>query len=121
MGKGTPSDNYPAMPGMVGRQGTDRFIFVKCFVHRKTCWARDDHRQLPQAWGPCHGHTQLALVAHCTCSAEALLLLTEESKTQKGWLAYPAVAAQTPTNILTKTSTPSGSAEGTPRLCSGGC
>lgn len=51
MGKGTPSDSYPAMPGMVGRQGTARFIFTKCFVHGKACRARDEH-SCPRPGGP---------------------------------------------------------------------
>lgn len=49
--RGHPQIAYPAMPGMVGRQGTDHFIFTKCFVHRKACWARDEH-SCPRPGGP---------------------------------------------------------------------
>lgn len=83
MGKGTPSDNYPAMPGMVGRQGTAHFIFVKCFVRRMACWARDDH-SCPRPRGPVVATPSLLLWSFVLVQPAALQLLMEESKKQRG-------------------------------------
>lgn len=47
VGKGTPSDKL-CLAWLGGRA---HFIFVECFVHRKACWARDDH-SCPRPRGP---------------------------------------------------------------------